>query len=427
MKDKLLPADIYTVLNQTILTEYDKKVLTSLYQPIIGASAVSLYLTYWSDLDKSEFISETLTHHHLMVALKERLDKIEEARHALEAVGLVKSYIKRQDSVNEYLYELYSPLSAYEFFNHPVLNILLLNNIGEEEYNVLKDYYKKRNIRKDGYEEITNTMNETFKSIPSTSLEEIRNVEKEGLNIESIIDFDLVESSIPKGLINTRTFNKRVKNLINQLAFIYNIDTIKMIEIIRMSIEDVGLISKEKLIQNARRNYEYNNNGRLPTIIYRSQPEYLKSPEGDTSSKGKIISVFENTTPNDFLRNRNKGVAPSKTDLGTIEMLAIKYELPAGVINVLVDFVLKVNKGKLTRNYIEQIAITFKRRGIKTVPDAMEELKKAHKKTEKKTTTSTTTSKSVSAVPSWINMTAESNEMSEEELKQLEEDFKEFR
>ena len=41
-----------------------------------------------------------------MVALKERLDKIEEARHALEAVGLVKSYIKRQDSVNEYLYEL---------------------------------------------------------------------------------------------------------------------------------------------------------------------------------------------------------------------------------------------------------------------------------------------------------------------------------
>ena len=57
----------------------------------------------------------------------------------------------------------------------------------------------------------------------------------------------------------------------------------------------------------------------------------------------------------------------------------------------------------------------------------MEELKKAHKKTEKKTTTTVTSSKSVSAVPSWINMTAESNEMSEEELKQLEEDFKEFR
>ena len=108
-------------------------------------------------------------------------------------------------------------------------------------------------------------------------------------------------------------------------------------------------------------------------------------------------------------------------------MLAITYELPAGVINVLVDFVLKVNKGKLTRNYIEQIAVTFKRRGIKTVPDAMEELKKAHKKTEKKTTTTVTSSKSVSAVPSWINMEIKTKKISEEKLRQLEEDFKEFR
>ena len=425
MKDNLLPADVYKIVNQSVLTEVDKKNLTSLYQPIIGASAVSLYLTLWGDLDKTEQVSDFYTHHHLMVVLKSRLDKIEEARKALEAVGLMKSFIKRNESVNEYLYELYSPLSAYEFFNDPLLNVVLLNNIGEEEYSLLKENYKKRTIKKDDFEEITTTMNETFKSIPSTSLEEIRKTEKLGLNIESRIDFDLVEKSIPKGLINSRTFNKRVREVINKLSFTYNIDTIKMIEIIRMSIEDIGLINKEKLIETARKNYEYNNNGRLPTIIYRCQPEYLKSPTGDTSSKGRMIAVFENTTPNDFLRGRNNGAAPSKVDLQTLESLAINYDLPAGVINVLVDYVLKVNDNKLTRNYIEQIASTFKRKNIKTVLDAMNELRKKNHKTESVSKTNITKQKV--NVPSWVNADIESNDLSEEDIKRLEEDLKEFR
>ena len=52
MKNSLLPADTYTIINQTILTEIDKKIIISLYEPIIGPIAVSLYLTFWADLDK---------------------------------------------------------------------------------------------------------------------------------------------------------------------------------------------------------------------------------------------------------------------------------------------------------------------------------------------------------------------------------------
>jgi replication initiation and membrane attachment protein len=426
MNINVLPADIYTVVNQTILTDQDKKILISLYQPIIGADAISLYLSLWSDLDKHEFMSEDYTHHHLMVILKSRLDKIIEARKSLEAIGLLKSFIRKNDNLNEYIYELYSPLSASEFFNHPVLSILLRNNIGEEEYRILINNYKKRTIRKEGFEEITSTMNENFKSVPSTSLEEIRKEEKLSPTFEELIDFDLVIKSIPSGLINSRTFNKRVRSVINQLAFVYNIDTIKMIEIIRLSIEDMGLINRDKLIQNARKSYEFNNNGRLPTLIYRTQPEYLKTPDGDTSNKAKIIKFFENTTPNDFLKGKNKGAQPTKYDLQTLEGLALNFELSPGVINVLVDFCIRVNDGKLTRNYIETIATSFKRKGIKTVPDAMEELKKAYKK---KTTAvvKNEKKKEIKEMPVWMNKQLESSELSEEDLKALQEEFKEFR
>lgn len=429
MKDNLLPADTYTIINQSILTEVDKKILINLYEPIIGSAAVSLYLTFWSDLDKLELMSLDYNHHHLMTILKSDLSTIEKARKTLEAVGLLKSFIKKNDNLNEYLYELYSPISAYEFFNHPVLSILLLNNIGEIEYNNLLNYYKKHTISKSNYEEITSSMNETFTSVTALEAtnENIRRQNKLGINLENLIDFDLVIAGLPKGMVNSKTFNKKTKDLINQLAFVYNIDSIRMIDILRMVIDDVGLISKDKLRETARKNYEFNHNGSLPTLIYRTQPEHLKTPDGDLSNRGKMIYVFENTKPYDFLTHKNKGVKPTSRDLKLIEHLAVDFALPPGVVNVLIDYAIRVSDGKLNQNYLDTIASSWSRKGIKTVPEAMEIAEKGYRKNQK---TSDAASKKVQAsIPSWMNTTNEisSEEMSAEELAELENLYKEFR
>jgi replication initiation and membrane attachment protein len=428
MKNSLLQADIYTVINQSVLTEVDKQVLISLYEPIIGSTAVSLFLTLWQDLEKGELISRDLNHNHLMVTLKKPLNEIEISRHALETVGLLKTYLKKTDNNNEYLYELYSPLSAYEFFNHPVLTTILLNNVGEIEYKYLNEYYKKIVINKKDYEEITSTMNETFKSVTpyEKENEDIRKRTKNNINIAESIDFDFIIESLPKGLINEKTFNKKVKELINQLAFVYNVDTMKMSDLIRMSISDIGLIDKEKLIQVVRKNYEFNTNGALPTIVYRTQPEHLRSPKGDTSDLGKMITVFESTKPYDFLRCKNKGAKPSQRELKILELLAINYELPPGVINVLIDYAIRVNDGKLNQNYLEAIASTWKRKGIKTVPDAIEVLKKNYKKQEMPKTKTTSRVKEM-IVPDWMNKEIKSEAMTEEELRELEKEMEMFK
>ena len=424
----ILPADIYTVINQTILTEVDKKILINLYEPIIGPNAISLYLTLWSDLDKLEIMSKDYTHHHLMTILKSSLDVINEARKSLEAVGLLKSFVKESDNVNEYLYELYSPISAYEFFNHPILNVLLLNNLGELEYNNIKNYYKKINVKKDNYIDITTSMNEIYKVVTpyEATNEEIRRQNSLGLNIDNILEFDLIEASIPKDLVNNRTLNKKTKELLNQLAFVYNIDTLKMIELIRLSINDIGVIDKDKIRTNARKNYEYNNNGSLPTIVYRSQPEHLKTPTGDLSNRGKMIQVFENTKPYDFMKFRNHGRKPTSGELKLLEHLAIDFELPPGVINVLVDYVLRVSDGRLVPAYVEEIASTWSRNKIKTVPDAMDQAAKSYKKTSKQPS-KTTKANTVVSAPSWMKENITKEEMSKEELEELENMFQEFR
>ena len=106
----VLPADTYTVINKTILKEQDRKLITMLYQPIIGHIATSLYFTLIDDLDKRELMSEDLTHHHLMSTMQLKLDKIVIARQKLEGVGLLKTYYKK-DHIHNFVYLIYSPMS----------------------------------------------------------------------------------------------------------------------------------------------------------------------------------------------------------------------------------------------------------------------------------------------------------------------------
>ncbi len=422
----LLPADVYTVVNKTILTEKDKNVLISLYEPIIGPMAISLYLTLWRDLEHLELISKDYTHHHLMTILKSDLESIKEAREGLEAVGILKTYL-RKGEINSYIYELYSPLTPKEFFMHPIFNVVLYNNIGKKEYEELKECYQMPKIDMKEYEDISKQLNETFTSyngnlaIIESDLIKDNNINKG--YIKNFIDFDLIVSSIPKGIINEKTFNDKTKNLINELAFIYNFDSLKMAEMIRISLNENGLIDKENLRKTVRKYYQYDNAGSLPTLIYRNQPEYLRNPNGDDSNRGKLISVFENTTPYDFLRSKYKGAKPTTRDLKLLENLLVDYELKPAVVNVLIDYILKSNDNKLIQGFVETIAGQWKRLNIETASDAMTIAEKEHQKYSKKNTVKKENIKT----PIWFDKNIEKEEISEEEKAELEDLLKEFR
>ena len=160
----ILPADTYTVINKTVINDSELKLISMLYQPIIGFTAVSLYLTLLNDLDKLQVMSDELTHHHLMSTMQLNLKDIFIAREKLEAVGLLKTYIKK-DSVNSYVYLVYSPMSANDFFNHPILNVVLFNNLGKKEYDKLLSFYKIPKINLKDYEDITASFDEVFVSV----------------------------------------------------------------------------------------------------------------------------------------------------------------------------------------------------------------------------------------------------------------------
>lgn len=417
----LLPADRYVIFNKTILTDFDKDVLITFYEPIIGHLAISLYLTLWNDLDGMNQVSRELNHHHLMSILKCPLPIIKEAREAIEAVGLLKTYFKSGD-INNYIYELYSPLTPQEFLNHPILNVVLYNNIGATEYEYLKKRYQKLKIDTKDYLDITKKLDEVYTS--QSDIPVFEGIERSinDIDCSDQVDFDLIISSIPKGIINERAFNKKTKELINQLAFIYKIDSLKMMELIRSVLNEYGMIDKEALRQAARKMYQFNN-GALPTLIYRSQPEYLKTPAGDNSMRGKIIGLFESINPVDFLRNKYRGVKPTNADIKIIEMLVIDLEMPPAVVNVLLDYVLRKNNNRLSRAYIETIAGQWKRAGLKNASEAMDFAERENAKFNKKLATNKNNIKD----PVWLNKDNQKEELTEEEQKEIEDLFKEFK
>ena len=91
-KNNILPADTYVVINKSIIDTEDRKILTMLYQPVIGPLPIMLYFSLWSDLDKTELISKEYTHHHLVTNMHLSLEEIEECRRKLEAIGLLKNF-----------------------------------------------------------------------------------------------------------------------------------------------------------------------------------------------------------------------------------------------------------------------------------------------------------------------------------------------
>lgn len=425
MNLNLLPADSYIVLNKTIISELDKKIITTLYQPIIGYGAVSLYLTLLNELNDNNTMSIEYTHHHLMTLLQIDLGTLHKNREKLEAIGLIKTFIKK-DNINNYVYEIYSPISANELFNHPILNIVLYNNVGKKEYDRLVSIFKIPRVTLKDYEEITKTFTQVFKSTQGGVLDVKEDIAKRSQNnfeVESQVDFSLLLASIPKGLLNEKAFNKDTRALINNIAYAYDLDDLKIQSLVRNVVNEKGLIDKDELRKQARNLYQFNNAGKLPTLIYKTQPEYLKKATGDNSNWAKMVYTFETTTPYDYLKSKQKGAEPTNRDLKIIESLLIDMKLNPGVVNVLISYVLKINDQKLNKAYLETIAAQWKRVGIETVEEAMIYSEKEHKKISKNIDKKVNYQKNKeddTKLPDWFNNEVKEVNISPEEQKELQ-------
>ena len=139
-----------------------------------------------------------------------------------------------------------------------------------------------------------------------------------------------------------------------------------------------------------------------------------------------MIECFECTTPYDFLKAKYGGSKPTPKDISLIEGLLVDQELNPGVVNVLVDYVLRTNDKKLNKNFVEAIASQWKMSNINTVKDAMLQAEKEYRKINTGYKNKKEYTKEQEKLPTWYGKDIKKEEMSNKDLEELQNMLNEF-
>lgn len=454
---ELVPIDRYIVVANGLLHEYDRKVLTFLYQPLIGSACFSLYMTLWGELEENKLWSDSSSHHLLMNLMEMNLKDIYEARLKLEGMGLLKTYIKEEEGNRSFIYELQPPLTPEQFFLDGMLNIYLYRKIGKNHFVRLKRFFsvQKRPSEKE-YLEVTKPFQDVFESISPLNLQYFQDISNDievdpektfigrgeqweiQINTDSF-NFDLLVSGLNESLVPKKALTKKVKEAISNLAFLYHIDSIEMKNIILGAIDEDNEINIEELRKSARDWYQFINADQLPSLAERIQPLTHQIGQAEPKTKEeKLIRYLETTSPMQILKDLSGGAEPSNSDIQIIEEIMFKQKLLPGVINVLIQFVMLKTDMKLTKGYVEKIASHWVRKEVKTVKEAMELAKKEHRTylewTSGKKSGKSTKQKPIRTefLPDWFDGEVqiekpENNHDLEAKKKEIEEKLKAFR
>lgn len=104
----------------------------------------------------------------------------------------------------------------------------------------------------------------------------------------------------------------------------------------------------------------------------------------------------------------------------------IDLNMNPGVVNVLIDYVLRINNNKIVKSFVESIASQWVRNKIETVEDAMKIAEKEYK-SKKNLEVKTSKKTNVVAKPDWFDKDIKEEIVSVDEQLEFERKLKELR
>lgn len=397
---EILPSDQYIAYMNRRLHETDRDVLTLLYQPLIGATAYSLYMTLTSDVSRQPGKRIERTHKALMAYTEKHLDEIFKERKKLEAIGLLKVFRKKQGEEYIHYYELQSPLSPEEFFNDDMLSVFLYNRLGSREhYLQLRNTFKLERENGNDRENITRSFDEVFTSVHPSEITINPETEEVLLNKDRLegaaeresgykleghdFDFESMLAFLPPFVPKDEVKKKENKTLIQRMAFLYKLSPSEVSKIIQDAMIHTDELNGSILREQAKRRYRMNESDQPPRLHTKVQPENLRVQKTEPVTEEEMqIHYFETTSPLEYLQEQANGAKVYPGDLDIIDQLMFEYKLEPGVVNVLLEYIFIMHGKKLTRNFTFKIASHWSREGIRTVKEAMDFTRKQYEQTE---------------------------------------------
>ncbi len=450
----LSPKDTLMLTRSSILSDLNVSTILSLYQPLMGTQATSLYLhikEYVSMQNEKELaLSDIIT--QLDFGLKEYY----EARIKLEAYGLLKVFKQKNNDAHS-LFVLEAPLHPVNFFNDTLLRMLLTEKIGERLVSELQAKFIVPAVATKDYLEITKSFQDVVHFNMDNYTESFQSIETPNqahkpsllndLSEASDFDWSFFKSGLNKHFISSSAITPEVKKLIETFHAIYGINELDMQRFVLESADiSSGEVSEKTLTRIIHDHYlGKTKQSRSQQPI--DQSDKTRSSElkakGFSSEEIEIIQHAERTQPFSYLKSikQQKGGYVTSNETWLLKELVEQAPLSTAVINILINYILIVkNAPTLEKNLANKIANDWAQSKVNSPEDAILKVKELYEsvreKNKKKQTQTQSWSKSKykqpagrkETLPSWANDTLQTDEkISKEEEEAFREKLRQIR
>ena len=323
--------------------------LTTLYMPLVGRDAVILYLTLAAE-SRNPHAQET--HARLFSLMNTDPDSFDKACAKLEEYMLMRVYEKTMDSRNSYIYILHYPMHAKDFISTPFFMNRYVNAMGQKNTESTISRLKSREIPTSGFQDITRkvTYRRSEDMQEQVRFTDVKPRYKFAVDDETIVfDYDAFIRNTSVLVFPAELRTQQTLSLIGKLATVYGLSPDHM----RLLVKDcVNLETMEF------------NSEKLTLRAQRSKPDI-------TTAKDPYA-----LPPVSFLMAKQNGAAVSMTDRRILEHLSLDMNFPNEVINVMIEYILRVSDNRLNSKFVDMVAGEWARDGITTKEQALLETKK---------------------------------------------------
>lgn len=345
-------SSLFSLSIQSDLSAADFKVLALLYQPLLGLSAHSIYITFYQLLNKTQ--KDTYSHQEFFDLINIKKIDFIAARNKLEAMNLLVVYEKDEHLI----YMMKSPLTARGFLLDTVFGSYLRSEIGEKNLNFLASLFKLDAPNLEGYNNITKSFDELyeFKSLNLLSINHPLQgrINNGGSYIHHTFNYEAFIELLPERLKNSQLLTDKFKETINKIAFVYQFDVADMAKVYESAAKPKMPVNFEQLNFKSR-------------LYYEDKNQTLQIKQKELSKPHVIDQVPPQVIIQKYAKTDQHGIA-----LSVATQLLERNSVDPGIINVILMLVLKHKQGIMPNiNYMEKVLHDWLSKGIMTTQDAL--------------------------------------------------------
>lgn len=461
--EKLKPKDKFSVIKTQHVSEVDYVALNMLYQPIVGTGAIGLFNLLLME-EKINNLNKIEQHSILLNQLDMGIPDFFAAREKLEAVGLLKTFVKALDNENHVIYEVQPIMSPSKFLHDDILSLLLVEKLGFEKVEEISHFFSYNRENMEDYVEVTKSFVDVFRFdsnrlISKTSeLSQIKEIvtKKEETAIKEVTNsFDwLFFMSLVESLhIDEKQIKVELKRTIELFHQLYGINELEMFDYVKQSVDYVTNRVMEKEFKqliykgyHSRKKQEVTQNddtNKAQKKLTNSEKNQLRENTlkltGFLDEEISVILACDSVAPLLFLKaiKTQKGGFVSSNERWAVENLKTQSSLPDSVINMLIHYLLVVQgNSSLNQNIMMSIANDWAQKKIFSPEEALNQVKKLQetKKQPVRSKSNYNQSKRKETLPDWAKedvvrqetpLSAEEAAFFQEQLKQLAKKTKE--